>query len=60
MRRSLIRKAVLGLLLVSLATPASAWPARSKAHFLRSWNRSTQMPLVRYYSALFQDQLQAP
>jgi hypothetical protein len=31
-----------------------------KRHFLRSWNRSTQMPLVRYYSALFQDQLQAP
>src|ERR1700730_10948699 len=32
----------------------------SQGHFLRSWNRSTQMPLVRYYSALFQDQLQAP
>jgi hypothetical protein len=28
-----------------------------KPHFLRSWNRSTQMPLVRYYSTLFQDQL---
>ena len=29
-------------------------------HFLRSGNRSTQMPLVRYYSAFFQDQLQTP
>jgi hypothetical protein len=34
--------------------------AISQGHFLRSWYRSTQMPLVRYYSALFQDQLQAP
>ena len=33
---------------------------RSKAYFLRLWNRSTQMPLVRHYSAIFQDQLQAP
>src|SRR5215831_17234099 len=34
--------------------------ARSKTYFLRSWNRSTQMPLVRHDAALFQHQLQAP
>src|SRR5215472_491720 len=34
--------------------------ARSKAYLLRSRNRATQMALVRYYSTLFQDQLQTP
>src|SRR5215831_7637742 len=34
--------------------------ARSKTYFLRSWSRSTQMPLVRHDAALFQDQLQEP
>src|SRR5580704_18749487 len=41
-----------GLLLLENSSVKSALP--------RSWDRSTQMPLVRYYSALFQDQLQAP
>ena len=31
-----------------------------KSAFLRLWNRSTQMSLVRHDAALFQDQLQSP
>ena len=37
-----------------------ATTARSKWHFLRSGNRATQIALVRYYSAFFQDQLETP
>ena len=31
-----------------------------KAASFRSWNRTTYVALVRYHSALFQDQLQTP